>query len=534
MNPSDFATRSTLENATIPDEWIKGPSFLYQSEEDWPQDLPWLMPKEEIRKVHEGNVHQAFLDEEFDWNQIAIDPDNFSSFTQLTESLMQKIRQCQSEVFIQEIERLKKKKAVKKTSSLLELNPFLDENQLLRVGGRIENFNVPFETKHSIILPKKHPFTIKIVRAFHEHLNHMGTDFVLSHMRQYYWPIRGREMVKKISQSCIKCREEKARPCSQLMGNVPKERLEPFKPAFTHTAVDFFGPIQVAYGRGKSAKRYGVIFTCLTVRAVYLDVAKSLASADFLLVFRRFQAIYGSPETLHSDNGTNFVGGEKELREELKWFKDQEEIEKYCGCKGTKWYFQPPSAPHFGGAHESLIKSTKKALYRVLKNEADGLRFPTEEILQTLLFEVATLLNSRPLTYTSSDPKDPLPLTPNDLIGITSKRFISPEHSVALPIDRYHYLKHLSNLFWQEWQIRYLPSLIERSKWKIQKNNLEVGDLVLVAEPNLPRGQWLTGIVKQAFPGKDGLVRVAKIETKKGEFDRPITKLCILKSNRSS
>ena len=534
LNPSDLATRSSLDNTVISEEWRRGPSFLYQTEDDWPQDLPWMMPKEEVRKIHEGNVHQTVLIEQLDWNQVNFDSKNLSSFTTLSDNLILMIKQCQMEVFEGEIARLKKRKAVSKTSPLLVLNPFLDENQLLRVGGRIDKVDVQYEKRHPVVLPKNHPFTLKIVQAFHEHLNHLGTDFVLSHIRQHYWPIRGREAVKKVGRSCMKCLEEKARPCSQLMGNVPKERLEPFKPAFTHTAVDFFGPINVSYSRGKSAKRYGVIFTCLTVRAVYLDVAKSLASVDFLLVFRRFQSIYGSPETLHSDNGTNFVGGERELKDELKNFKTQKEIEEFCNCKGTKWHFQPPSAPHFGGAHESLIKSTKLALYRILKTEAIGLRFPSEELLQTLLFEVASLLNARPLTYTSSDPKDHLPLTPNDLIGKSSRRFNPPQSQVALPNDRYRYLKHLSNMFWQEWQTRYLPSLVERNKWKIPRENLGVGDLVLIAEPNLPRGQWLSGTVKQVFPGEGGLVRVAKVETEKGEFERPITKLCILKLNRSN
>ena len=148
---------------------------------------------------------------------------------------------------------------------------------------------------------------VPTLRAFHEKLNHFGTDYGFSHVLQFYWPISEREAIKRIGRSCTTCQLERAKPLTQLMGDLPRERLAVFEPAFTNTSTDYFGPLTVMYGRGRSAKRYGVIFTCQTTRAVYLDIAKFLSAQDFMLVFRRFQAIYGTPKVMHSDNGTNFV-----------------------------------------------------------------------------------------------------------------------------------------------------------------------------------------------------------------------------------
>ena len=128
-------------------------------------------------------------------------------------------------------------------------------------------------------------------------------------------------------------------------------------------------------------------------------------------------ATYGTPETIHSDNGTNFVGAEKELVSQLREIENNGELQDWTKKKGIRWKFQPPSAPHFGGAHDSLVRSTKLALYRALDIEKKGLRLPNEEMLRTLLFEVAGLLNSRPLTNNSSDPEDLRPLTTNDLLN---------------------------------------------------------------------------------------------------------------------
>ena len=222
---------------------------------------------------------------------------------------------------------------------------------------------------------------------------------------------------------------------------------------------------------------------------------------------------------MHSDNGTNFVGAEKELMGQMKSMQDNGELVDWSKRKGMTRKFQPPSTPNFGGAHESLVRSTKLALYRALGLEKKGLRYPTEEMLRTLLFE--GLLNSRPLTYTSSDPEALRPLTPNDLLNrppIAYGPTSATETDTALPKERFKYVQKLSNLFWDHWIKRYLPSLVSRSKWKQKQRDFRIGDVVLIGKPNVARGRWNLGKVTEVYPSKDELVRVVQVKTEDGLF----------------
>lgn len=197
-------------------------------------------------------------------------------------------------------------------------------------------------------------------------------------------------MVKELRRSCKYCLLQRVRPVTQLTGELPEGRLAIELPPFSHVACDYFGPFKVELARNRTCKRWGALFTCTTTRAVYLDLAVSLSSEDFLLVFRRFIGLYGRPKAVYSDNGTNFVGAKRELREAVDSLHGSVEVETALRSEGTKWYFQPARTPHFEGAHEALVRSTKKALYASLKVEKQKHRSPSEEILTTLLLEVAT------------------------------------------------------------------------------------------------------------------------------------------------
>lgn len=201
------------------------------------------------------------------------------------------------------------------------------------------------------------------------------------------------------------------------MGELHSSRLAEGEPPFSRTAVDYFGPMEATFGRNKTKKVWGALFTCLTTRAVYLDLSPSLSSTDFLLILRRFIGIYGQPKRLHSDNGTNFIGAERVLRETVLELHKEKDLKQFLEEKLIEWTFQPARTPHFGGAHESLVRSTKRALYAALDQEKERFQSVTEDVLRTLLFEVAGLLNSRPVTCAGTDPDDFRPLTPNDFLN---------------------------------------------------------------------------------------------------------------------
>ena len=264
-------------------------------------------------------------------------------------------------------------------------------------------------------------------------------------------------------------------------------------------------------------------------RAIFIDLVPSLSSADFLLALRRFIGIYGTPTRVFSDNGTNFVGAERELREASDELYASADLSEFFRTKRIEWLFQPPRTPHFGGAHESLVKSSKRALYRALENEKARWRFPTEDTLRTILFEVAGLLNSRPLTYVSSDPADFRPICPNDFLNKPPMADVpAGSFEDADPRECYKYVQRTLNLFWDLWKAVYFRSLATRKKWTGVQRNFAVGDVVMTLEKGLGRGQWSTGHVVKVFPGADSLVRVVDVQLPTGIFRRGIHKLCLL------
>ena len=509
INVSDLATRSSMEIETrIPEEWFRGQQFLREDQENWPQDIPWIAVLEDIRGNKTSQISHATGTERerIEWEKVEVSPNKIIE-KEIT-------RTCQEEMFEEELKCLRKDKQLKGNSKLLPLHPILDNEGIIREGGRLRHAQLPYDQLHPTILPTKHPLTDKMVMAYHQHCLHVGTELVLAQIRQRYWIVKGREVVKKASKLCPTCLKEKTRPATQLMADLPRERLAVQKEPFHHTAVDYFVPLEVSQTRNRITKRYGALFTCLTTRAVYLDRAETLTTQDFLNILRRFIGIYGKPCTRNSDNGTNFVGAEKELVKSMKDLEKDSRLENWIKEKGIIWKFQPPSASHFGGAHESLVRSTKRALYRALEMEKAGLRYPTEDMLRTVLYEVAGLLNSRPLTYVSSDKEHPRPITPNDFLNRPPTTVIHENiHTKeSLPSERVKYVQKITNLFWDMWVKQYLPTLTKRRKWQGKKQNLEVGDGVMIVDPNQPRGQWKIGRVVDTFPSYDQLVRVVNVK----------------------
>ncbi len=279
------------------------------------------------------------------------------------------------------------------------------------------------------------------------------------------------------------------------MGDLPDSRLEFGTPPFRNSAMDLFGPLEIGLTRNRTAKRWGVLFTCLVTRAVFVDLVLSLGELQ-----EAAEQLYASPE-----------------------------ITAHFKKKRIEWTFQPPRTPHFGGAHESLVRSTKRAMYRALEEEKLQWRYPTEDTLRTILFEVSGLLNCRPLTYVSSDPTDFRPLCPNDFLNRPST-LDPPAGSFddADPREQYRYLQWTLNLFWDIWKSSYLHTLVSRKKWKTPQRNFAVGDVIMTVETGLVRGQWSIGHVVKIFPGSDGLVRVVDVQLPTGVFRRGINQISLL------
>ena len=284
------------------------------------------------------------------------------------------VRFAQQQRFKAEIDALSSgKSAVRKESPIYKLDPCL-EDDLLRVGGRLSRAALPEEVKHPLILTKDQHISTLILRHIHQQLGHSGRNHTLSKLRRKYWITKAPSAIRKVINDCWTCRLRTARAGEQKMADLPLERTLPDLPPFTSVGVDFFGPIEVKRGRSL-CKRYGVIFTCLASRAVHLEVANSLDTDACINALRRFISRRGQVSHMLSDNGTNFVGANRELKEAHAAL-NHDQIQRSLIPAGVDWKFNPPGASHFGGIWERMIRTIRCALKSVLHQQQlddDGL-----------------------------------------------------------------------------------------------------------------------------------------------------------------
>ena len=272
------------------------------------------------------------------------------------------IKKVQQEAFHEDYKALVKQKPLPSNSKLLSLKSVLDKHGLLRSDGRLRYANyLPFDARFSVILPRKNSVTRLIVKSFNEGSNHLaGTNHTLSLLSSRFWIMQAREEIREVERECYECQRRKAKAAKQIMALLPKIRLKLPLRTFARTAVDFAGPFVTVQGRGKRrTKRYLCLFTCLLSRAVHLKMAYGLDTDSFLNAFFRMTNRRGLPKEMVSDNGSNFVGAERELRELVAQL-DQDNIVSSVANRRVKWNFNPPLVPHSGGVHETMIKAAKE------------------------------------------------------------------------------------------------------------------------------------------------------------------------------
>jgi len=438
-------------------------------------------------------------------------------------------KHIQASGFPNEWKCLESKLPLPSSSKLLCLNPFLDSNGIIRVGGRLRHAPINYNQKHPILLPNNHPVTRMIIINIHCENFHSGSQLTLSIFNQQFWVLRGRDTIRFQLKRCVVCEKHKGTTLSQIMGDLPSARVTPSK-AFQTTGVDCAGPFTLKNaGRSKvTFKAYLVVFVCFTTRAIHLQLVSSMATETFIAAFRRFISRRGRPRDMYSDCGTNFVGARRVIGELQKQFgqAEQKRLADEFTQDGIQWHFNPPGAPHFGGLWEAGVKSVKHHLFRVIGNAA-----LTFEEMTTLLTQIEGILNSRPLTVVSSNP--------DDLQALTPSHFLIGGPIVALPepnlldinigrLDRWQAIQQRQQAFWKRWSSEFISRLQQRPKWIKEQPQLEVNSIVIIKDENLPPSKWRLGRVIALHPGKDGNVRVATIKTLTGEIKRPITKLCVL------
>ena len=429
------------------------------------------------------------------------------------------IKESQEREFPGEIDALKNGRPLSRKSKLLQLAPFFDENKLLRVGGRLRNAPINYETKHPVILPKGHLVEI-IIDFIHLRYYHSGFKLTLALVRQFFWAISLKKILRSRLRKCVECNRYGGKTYSPEMGDLPEYRLNITKP-FENTGLDFAGPVIVRPYRGKgkiSLKGYIAVFICLVTRAINLELVTSLSTESLILAMKRFVAKRGQCKNIYSDNGRNFLGCSRQLISDRKFIiktVEDPEISEFLLNNLIHWNFIPPYSPHFGGIWEAGVKSVKRHLNRTFNGQC-----LTIEEMSTALYEIEALLNSRPMAPLTDDYGDLGVLTPSHLLtGFQSVEvpiLRSVENTGLKDVKRYQNLKSLTEYFWKNWKQEFLQELIKKSKWNKEGVSPELNEFVLIKRFNDPPCHWSKGRIIKLFSGKDNIVRVVDVLTSKG------------------
>ncbi|XP_047984412.1 uncharacterized protein LOC125224935 [Leguminivora glycinivorella] len=418
MNPADIGSRgqsaSSLKDSSL---WWEGPTFLHETEIQWPtqpQNLPLHdLPEVKthclvsIKEQREDNFTSKYsnfckLQRIIAYmNRFVHNCRNETSkstgplkVSELNLALQMLCHQVQADKFAEQLSRLQKKCPLSPKDTLLKYNPFVDDFGIMRVGGRLVNSYYDYNTKHPILLHASHHITKILVHYYHRMLLHTGPQLMLTTLRHRYWIINGRNLCRKTSQSCITCLRYAGKTHQPIMGNLPLQRVQS-EYVFANTSCDYAGPILIASKKGRGCqlkKSYIVVFVCLAVRAVHLELVTDLTAMGFIAALNRFIARRGKPATILSDNGTCFVGACNELAKFLK--NNSDEITSYSAAKEIEFKFCPAYSPHFNGLAEGAVKQVKYHLKRVT-----SMAHLDYEEMVTFLVQCEALLNSRPLQF---------------------------------------------------------------------------------------------------------------------------------------
>ncbi|XP_062538799.1 uncharacterized protein LOC134207095 [Armigeres subalbatus] len=556
-NPADLVSRGmSVEDFLESQLWKYGPTWLKEAPSKWMVESADLIPTEvelEPRFVASNNVaamEPSFLFSlrssfiplvrlvafclRFLSNCRQSNHRNTSLFLtapEINASNNKLVRLVQEECFAEEIISLKRRHQVPSKSPLKLLCPFIDNESIVRVGGRLRYSLEDYTVKHPAVLPQSHAFTRLIIEYYHIQIHHGGHQATLAAVRQEFWPIHGKRAVSSVLRKCHRCFRFNPKPIEQPMGQLPSTRVRPAR-AFLVTGVDYCGPFFLTppHRRAAPPKVYIAVFVCFTTKAIHLELVTDLSTACFISALRRFIGHHGIPSEIHSDNATNFQGAKHELHELFNSLNSkigQQAIESELSQHGIEWHFIPPRAPNFGGLWEAAVRSAKTALKKVIVSQL------THENLSTLLVQIAAALNSRPLAPLSDDPIDINALTPAHFL-IGSPMNALPDHDLtAIPSNRlthYQQRQQMFQRYWQRWSQEYLTGLQQANKVH-QLSLIRIGSIVIVREDNIPPLQWPLARILEIHPGTDGVVRVVTILTSKGTYKRAVNRICPLPSD---
>ena len=552
-NISDLGTRrdATVTDVSKGSEWQDGASWMRLPKEEWPvsQDFSGQdLPTEEL--ISKGVV--AFASS-IDNVMSVYDIERFRgrSFTFLIHVTARVLNCCTKRSF-KEVSTpltcsniIAAEKFCVQVSMILTKQDFdagkfaslraqVDDEGVICINSRADDaMKSHYGCDKFPILTYKDPLAHIWIQQIHNE-DHSGITKTVAKSRRKFWVIRARKLASKIKSSCYTCRRIDKELAQQLMAPLPDSRVK-IAPTFYTTSMDLFGPIEIkdTVKQRTRKKVWGVIFTCTVTRASYLDLTEDYSTDAILQTLRRFVSIRGCPGEIQSDQGSQLIAAAKDIAQLVeKW--DWKPIQEWAVTNKIKWTLAPAEGQHQNGLSESLVKLTKRSIKHQIMNNV-----LTFSQLQTVLFEIANIMNSRPLGVISgSDPESPTSITPNDLIlGRASSEV--PQGPFDLNeskniTKKFRFLQSLVSQWWNEWYQAVFPSLVPCYKWLQRHRNVEVGDICLIRYKNETRATYRMGRVQEVRKGTDGHVRSVVLQYKLAHektfrtVSRPIHGICVI------
>jgi Pao retrotransposon peptidase/Family of unknown function (DUF5641)/Integrase zinc binding domain len=431
------------------------------------------------------------------------------------EALNDAIKDAQKDVYKQEMRTLKKGDKLPAKHHLTPHLPWIDKRGIMRIRTRLQynernTQTYGYDRIFPMVLPKDHKFTQLVILKHHQDDKHAFIKNTISKLRTHYFIPHARATVKRIiKQNCSHCMRYNVRPEVPLMADLPSERIAHHIPPFTFTIADIAGPVSVKISRNVTAKRYIFVYSCLTTRAIHLELIENLDTDSTLIALQNVINIRGAPYKIITDNGTNFKGAKNKLEAVYdKW--NEKLLHKGLISQPILWTFGPARAPHMQGAVERMVGLVKKAMDLIIQSLKLRNENLTDFTLRAILMEVVGILNNRPLAPQMLD--DIETLTPNSFLMMrTNLQEVPNKEAKILSLNKnWEEIRSFTAEIWKLWIKDYLPTILKREKWIETQEPLKEGDLVITIDTDVGHS-WRLGRIIKIKTGSNDQVREVEV-----------------------